>query len=152
MKIRKPDDEKFFKDIVLNDILDEISNENQDVSENTPPLRRKKHSKKNLSGKKIFFVGLIISLILLVLVLFNLVTDATNVVTHPFEKIATDTQEWKMDKDRSDYNGTLAKKVVKEKKVLPKKVELKPLKIKPIPIQKTERELAKEALRKQMLN
>ncbi len=152
MKIRKPDDEKFFKDIVLNDILDEISNEDKDVVDDAPQPRKKKHSKKNLSGKKIFFVGLTLSLILLILVLFKLVTDATNVVKHPFEKVTPDTQEWKMDRDRNDYNKTLPKKVVKEKKTLIKEIQIKPLKIKPIPVQKTERELAKEALRQQMLN
>lgn len=57
-----------------------------------------------------------------------------------------------MEEDIAGYKKSVSTKVVEEKPVLAKGVKSTPVKIKPIPIQKTERELAKEALRQQMLN
>ena len=151
MKIRKPDDEKYFKDIVLNDILGEISNENDDVP-NTHQSKNRPSSKKKSSAKQLFNVGIGIALLLLIIILLNLGRETKTVVQHTPKKPTIDKQEWKMEKDRNVYKETLPVKVV-EKKTTPKKeVVYAPIKIEPIPIQKTERELAKEALRQQILN
>lgn len=52
MKIRKPDDEKFFKDIVLKDILEEISNEDGKTLKNEPQPLKKSLPKRNVLAKK----------------------------------------------------------------------------------------------------
>ncbi len=147
MKIRKPDDEKFFKDIILNDILGEISSETQDEPTDTYQSKKKKSS-----GKKILTISIGIILLLAMAILFNLITETKTVAQHTPKKPASDKQEWKMEEDRNVYKEKLPIKVV-EKKTIPKKeVVYTPVKIEPIPIQKTERELAKEALRQQLLN
>jgi len=163
VKIRKPDDEKFFKDVVLNDILDEISNEDGVASNNKPHPR-----KKNTFGKTLLYLVIGFTLVLFVVILFRFVGEATTAKTieKPIpQKIVpelNDTQEWKMEEDRSDYQKPVPPKVVQEKAIIEKaiiekpviKMEIKkdPVKLKPVPIQKTEREIAKESLRQQMLN
>ena len=151
MKIRKPDDEKYFKDIVLNDILGEISNENQDVP-NAHLSKNRASTKNKFSIGKIFTIGLSIFLLLFIVLLFNLDTETKPTEKHTSQKPTIDKQEWKMEKDRNGYTENLPIKVVKKKTIPRKEVLLKPIKIEPIPIQKTERELAKEALRQQILN
>ena len=158
MKIKKPEDEKYFKDVVLNDILEEISNETG------APLihkskKRKSHKNKFFS-KTLFFIIIAVLFFLFVMVLFSLVTDATTEVkpiTKVPKTVLPDTPEWKMNEDIGIARQNTVKKVVKEKPVVHKKVqnetiEIKAVKAKPVPRQKTERELAKEALRQQMLN
>ena len=158
MKIRKPDDEKFFKDIVLKDILEEISNEDGKTLKNEPqPLKKKPHKKKR-SGTKIFFMSLGIFLLLSLVIIFKFVADATTMVEETPQLISkntmdiNDTQEWKMEEDRVGYKKPAPPKVIKEKPVIQMDIKSTPAKPKPVPVQKTERELAKEALRQQMLN
>ena len=166
MKIKKPEDEKYFKDIVLNDILEEISNEVGEGIDNSPQVKKRKTSQKKPSTKKLLYLALGIILILFIIILFRLVTDATTevkpITIQPTPKITapqTNTQTWKMPEDRKNDKKTTSSKTLKEKKI-PKKpvtnniVKIKPKKRKilPLPKQKSERELAKEALRKQMLN
>ena len=151
MKIRKPDDEKYFKDIVLNDILGEISNENEDAP-NAHQSKNRPSTKNKFSVKKIFTIGLGILLLLFIVLLFNLDTETKPIEKHTPEKPTIDKQEWKMEEDRNGYKEKLPIKII-EKKTTPKKeIVYTPVKIEPIPIQKTERELAKEILRQQLLN
>ena len=143
MKIKKPEDEKYFKDIVLKDILDEISDETgaPKVSEST----KRKPRKSKLFSKILFFIIIAVLFVFFVLALFNLVTDATT-EPKPIAKhdtnVTIETEDWKMDEDSG-----ISKKTIKIK--VP---ETKITKAKPLPRKKTERELAKEALRQQMLN
>ena len=158
MKIRKPDDEKFFKDIVLNDILGEISNENEERPDTVYQEKETSSVKNTFSAKRLFIVGMGIALLLFIIILFNLRTETKTVEQHIPEKLTIDKQEWKMEKDREGYKDKkeskekLPIKVVEKKVILKKEVLRKPAIIAPIPIQKTQRELAKEALRQQMLN
>jgi len=150
VKIRKPDDEKFFKDVVLNDILDEISNEDGATPSDTP-----RPQKKKTFGKTILFVLIGLTLFLFVVILFRFVTEATTMEKPIPQKIVTEknaTQEWKMEEDRADYKKPVPSKVVEEKPTIEIKIKNDPVKLKPIPVQKSEREIAKEALRQQMLN
>jgi len=160
VKIKKPEDEKYFKDIVLKDILEEISNEGEGTADNT--VHKKKASRKKLSTKSLLFLAISILLVLFTIVLFRLVDDATTQIT-PVPQIPVvptaqdDAEAWKMEEDRSDSKKTTASKVVKatfipKKEVIPKPIKIKSVKKKPLPKKKTERELAKEALRQQMLN
>lgn len=57
-----------------------------------------------------------------------------------------------MPEDRAGYTKPVPPKVVKEKPLPKTEIKSTPAKMKPVPIQKTERELAKEALKQQMLN
>lgn len=152
MKIRKPDDEKYFKDIVLNDILGEISNENGEIPDNNYQQKNTSSVKKKFSAKKLFNVVISIALLLLIIILLNLSTETETVVQHTPKKTTIDKQEWKMEKDRNGYKEKLPIKVVGKKTIPKKEVILESVKIEPIPIQKTERELAKEVLRQQLLN
>jgi len=162
VKIRKPDDEKYFKDIVLNDILEEISNEDNIQIGTTTQKEKREPSKKKLFNRTILFTILTASLLLFMFMLSTLVTDATSeekstpqiptVITPQ-----TDEQAWKMEKDRLGYKKSTSTKIVKKetkpkKSIATKVIKVKPKKSKVIPIQKTEHELAKEALRQQMLN
>jgi cytoskeletal protein RodZ len=162
VKIKKPEDEKYFKDVVLNDILEEISNEDEITVENTAKRKKKKNTHKKRSVKYLVFMAIVILLTLFIITLFKLVTGATTEVK-PTPNNTTpkaDTQSWKMPEDRKDYKKTTPPKVLKEKKISKKVVKsttikIKPKKSKPLPpppAKKTERELAKEALRQQMLN
>ena len=152
MKIRKPDDEKYFKDIVLNDILGEISNENEKTPDNSYQQKDTSSVKNKFSAKQLFNVGIGIALLLFIIILWNLSTETEPVAQHTPEKPTIDKQEWKMEKDRNVYKEKLPMKVVK-KKIIPKKeVVYTPVKLEPILIQKTERELAKEVLKQQLLN
>ena len=157
MKIKKPEDEKYFKDIVLNDILEEISNETG--APKPAELKKKTTHKKKYFSKGIFFIIIAILFFFFVMTLLNLVTDATTeakpISTIPTHTIA-ETEDWKMDEDIGASQKTTLPKVIKAKPIVQKKVqtktiEMKAVKPKPIPKQKTERELAKEALRQQML-
>ena len=161
MKIRKPEDEKFFKDVVLKDILEEISNEDEIRETNTVKLKKRK-SYYTLLTKTIFFIVITTILTLFSILLFSLVTDATQEekptskgleVIMPKET----TQEWKMEEDRAGYIKTIPHKTetakhIPQKETLSKTIEIKAVKSKPLPKKKTEHELAKEALRQQMLN
>jgi len=152
VKIRKPDDEKFFKDIVLNDILGEISSETKETPNHTYKHKNTASVKKKFSAKQLFNIGIGIALLLLIIVLFTPNTETKTVVQHTPKKPAVDKQEWKMEKDRKGYKEKSPVKVVKKKTIPKKEILLKPTKIEPIPIQKTERELAKEVLRQQLLH
>ncbi len=151
MKIRKPDDEKFFKDIILNDILEEISNENKDIS-HTRSIKKRPSSKNIFSSKNLLNISIGIFSLLLIVLLFNLATETEPVEKTTQKKSVFDKQEWEMEKEREEYKEELPFEVVEKKVIQKKEVKSKPIKIKSIPIQKTERELAKEALRQQMLN
>jgi len=161
VKIKKPEDEKYFKDIVLKDILEEISNEDQVQIESNAKLHKRKSSQK-LIAKTIFYIIIAAILVVFSVLLFSLITDATNEVEPSptvVEEIIpkTDTQEWKMKEDRAGYINTNPPKMQKVKQIQKKEVinspiEIKAIKVKPITKQKTEHELAKEALRQQMLN
>ena len=152
MKIRKPDDEKYFKDIVLNDILGEISNENEKTPDNSYQQKDTSSVKNKFSAKQLFNVGIGIALLLFIIILLNLSTETETVVQHTPKKPTIDKQEWKMEKDRKGHKEGLPIKIV-DKKMSPKKeVKTQPIIIEPIPIQKTERELAKEVLKQQLLN
>ena len=158
MKIRKPDDEKFFKDIVLKDILDEISNEDGTTLKNKPQSLKKKAPKKKRSAKKIVFMSVGILLLLSIVIIFKFVADATTMVEETPQVITkntmdiNDTQEWKMEEDRVGYKKPVPPKIIEEKPVIQMDIKSTPPKTKPISVQKTERELAKEALKQQMLN
>ena len=165
MKIRKPEDEKFFKDVVLNDILEEISNEDEIKTDSIARIKKRKTSQKTFSVKSLLFMAIAILLVLFIITLFKLVTESTAEVkplsqTPKVTTTMTDEASWKMPEDRGDYKKITSSKVLKETQI-PKKVikrntiEIKPKKSKPLPppsLKKTERELAKEALRQQMLN
>ena len=138
MKIRKPEDEKYFKDIVLNNILDEISHE-QRLSPKTS------HQKKSIFLRLLWLIGFF-GFLLFTWMLWQVLDDATQSKA-PTPKTATYTQEWHapVKKPKKD---TI---VIDEKSVKAVKVVQKVLLPKPAP-QKSERELAKEALRQQMLH
>ncbi len=157
MKIKKPEDEKYFKDIVLNDILEEISNETG--APKPAELKKKTASKKKFFSKGLFFIIIAILFFFFVMALLNLVTDATTetkpISTIPIHAI-DETEDWKMDEDIGVSKKTTLPKEIKIKPIVQKQVQTKTIEIKavkpePIPKQKTERELAKEALRQQML-
>ena len=164
MKIKKPEDEKYFKDIVLKDILDEISNEDEIKVSKTVKRKKKKDSRKKLSAKTLIFLAIFILFLLFIIILFRLFSDATSEVTPmPTTKVVSvttqkvDAQEWKMKEDRADYMKTTSPKMKKvkhtpKKEILNKPIKIKTVKSKPIVKKRTERELAKEALRQQMLN
>ena len=161
MKIKKPEDEKYFKDVVLKDILEEISNEDEIQVENTAKPKKRKSSQK-LIAKTIFYLIIMAILIVFSVLLFSLVTDATSEVDSVPEVVETltpeaDTQEWKMIEDRTGYINTNPPKMqkikqIQKKEVIHKPIKIKAVKVKPVTKQKTEHELAKEALRQQMLN
>ncbi len=56
MKIQKPEDEKYFKDITLNHILDEISKEDRNCIPDLLPYAEKKESKTKFYLYILFFV------------------------------------------------------------------------------------------------
>jgi len=159
VKIKKPEDEKYFKDIVLRDILEEISNE-EGIAIHTPQIKRP--SKKKLFSKNILFITISIIFLFFMITLFKLVTDVTTEekpISQTSETLITDTQEWKMEEDKADDKKIVAPKAVQEthiskKAVQNKTIEIKAVKPKPVTKQKTEREreIAKEILRQQMLN
>ena len=152
MKIKKPEDEKFFKDIVLNNILDEISSEKEDILDDGFPHQIKQKSTNKISANKILIVLLSIILFVIAVLLFNLTTETKTEEKHTRKKPIIDKQEWKMEKDRKVDKEKLSTKVVEEKMPPKEEVKTQLINIEPIPIQKTERELAKEALRQQLLN
>lgn len=156
MKIRKPDDEKFFKDIVLNDILVEISNENGDLPENASPAINKKYS-----NTTIVIIFLVILTLVVSIVFWYTPKKSTITKKQTTSKNIKTLQSWKMDEDITGYKKTNSKKIVVKKIISEKSIPQKVIKnktipksalLKSIPIQKTQRELAKEALRQQMLN
>jgi len=156
VKIRKPEDEKYFKDIVLNDILEEISSEDEIKTDNTARIKKSKSSQKKFSVKSLLFMAIAILLVLFIITLFKLVTESTAEVKplSPTPKSTTtkmDAESWKMPEDSGKHKKAtkISKKVIKSNTI-----EIKPKKSKtlPTPKKKTERELAKEALRQQMLN
>jgi len=174
LKIRKPNDEKFFKDIVLNDILDEISSETGVSSRNS-----RKPKKKKIFIKVFFLIFITIALVWFSIVLFKLVSDATTLekpVPKTTEIQEHDTQEWKMQEDRKEQKNN----IIVLPNITPKAIEKKPVqtskshvelfkkpKVKIVPKVNPERKVlplneeakqalirknAKEALKQQMLN
>jgi len=135
MKIRKPEDEKYFKDIVLNNILDEISHE-QGLSPKTS------HQKKSIFLRLFWLVG-IFGFLLFLWMLWQVLADATQ---SKVPAATTYTQEWHAPVVKAKKETI----VIDEKSVKALKVVQKVLPPKPTP-QKSERALAKEALRQQML-
>ena len=162
MKIKKPEDEKYFKDIVLNDILEEISNEGEGTVNPTVQIKKRKRSQKIISLKTLLFIAGVTLLVLFIIILFRLVSDATTeekpIPQTPKNTIVTpETQDWKMKEDRVGYKKTMLPKMIITKQISKKEepnktIEIKAVKSKPLPQKKTERELAKEILRQQMLN
>ena len=128
MKIRKPDDEKFFKDIVLNDILGEISSETKDTSNHTYKQKNTLSVKKNFSTRQLFNIGISIALLLLIIVLFTPNIETKTVVQQTPKKPAIDKQEWKMEKDRKEYKEKLPVKVAKKRLFQKKRYCLSPQK------------------------
>jgi len=155
MKIKKPEDEKYFKDIVLHDILEEISEETG--APKPSELKYKTTEKKQLFSKTILFIIITILFLIFIIALFRLVGDATQ-KTKPISPVTvhtvSETEDWKMPEDIVRAKNTTSHKIVKEKPMVSKKIHTKTIKVKPIKPktrQKTERELAKEALRRQLL-
>lgn len=160
MKIRKPNDEKYFKDIVLNDILVEISNEN--VQDKKTTITSKKN--KPFLTRKTFYI-LSICLIL-IFTLFNFKPLKQLAPTKVDSKEMNNTQSWKMEKDQNGSHDNeslnIVKKITSERQTSPKEIYTetknaqpvstpKPIS-KPVLTEEMQRELAKEALRQQMLN
>ncbi|SFV66376.1 hypothetical protein MNB_SV-3-661 [hydrothermal vent metagenome] len=147
MKIKKPEDEKYFKDVVLNNILEEISTETG-VPKPTQ-LKQKKSHKKKLFFKIIFFIAIAVCSIF-VMILFNLITEATK-KANPVQATAisnkVEKENWKMPEDRIDVKKTSSYPEITPKTMQKKDIKIRSAKQK----QKTQRELAKEALRLQML-
>jgi len=153
VKIQKPEDEKYFKDIVLNDILEEISNEHKDTSEHTLMLKEESPDKKKLSSKEVLSFIIITLLVLFIILVFKPLSRTETPVTPKSKKITIDTQEWKMEEDRSNYKKVLpAKKVVITPSIPKIKVQQKAIEKKPISSKKSEREIAKQLLKQQMSN
>ena len=152
MKIKKPEDEKYFKDVVLKDILTEISHETGASINHNPSVKKRKKSKQKISSKTLFFMASAILLVLFALILVKFVGEAT-VEEKPVPQTPTLTtaeskeESWKMPEDRETYKKPIAKKKVLHTPIKP--IEIKAAKSKPK--QMSERERAKEALRQQML-
>jgi hypothetical protein len=155
VKLKKPEDEKYFKDIVLNDILEEISNE---VGVSTL-----KHTqvKRNFPTriKKITSFILILLLIIFIVTLFIFVMEATSTKIPIAITEQVDEENWKMEVDRTiltrhTQTNTLKNSSLPKTPVSPNTIELqipKPSQTTQTKI-KTERERAKEALKEQMLH
>lgn len=160
MHIKKPEDEKYFKDIVLNDILDEISTEVGEKKMHSKPSAVKTKKRNSFNGlfvlKVILYFTLIAVLLFFTLIVFGKTTDAiiepipTKALT---KKEDNKTQDWKMQKDIIIKKDKIShKKQGIEKNIIQiDSKNIKAIKSKPIVEQKTQRELAKEALRQQML-
>lgn len=153
MKIKKPEDEKYFKDIVLKDILNEISNETgaPKISEST----QKKYRNNTRFFKILFFIFFALLFFFFVLILFHLISNASTkpkTITKLHSSTTIETENWKMEKDRVISKKTTRLKTIKVKPVIQNKMQHKTEKSKPLPKKKTERELAKEALLRQMKN
>jgi len=157
VKIKKPEDEKYFKDIVLNDILEEISTETG-APKPSQLKQRKKHNNK-LFSKILFYIIIGIVFFFFVMALSKLVTDATIEVEpapNTESNTTVDTEDWKMPKDRVDAKKTSIPNVIEltplhKVKVQKETVDVEVVEQKPMIKQKTQRELAKEALKQQML-
>lgn len=127
MKIRKPEDEKYFKDIVLNNILDEIS------SETGAPTS--KETKRKIAFKRnIIFGGLTLLTIFLLLLLFSFAIDKHKKKL-PIKPIQTEV--WKR------------KKVIKVANQVKFKTTIEPIFVSNR--DKEEHDLAKKALKEELL-
>ena len=177
MKIKKPEDEKYFKDIVLNSILDEISSETHianSIQNNQKELpRTTEPTEKKSIFKRVFFALVSIIFLAFVLFLVNLIQEAVNDNTPAdlaIEKNTTSTKEHTtIQEDRTKtYHQTQTVKHTIPSKPLTKKLPSKkePVKKEELSAQiiefkvihppssakpKNDRERAKEALKKQML-
>jgi len=155
VKIKKPEDEKYFKDVVLKDILTEISHETGAKINHNSSAKKRKKTKQKISSKILFFMASVILLVSFTLILFKYVGEAT-VEAQPVPKMPTVTiteskeESWKMPEDREAHKKPAPKKKVVHTPIKP--IEIKAIKSKPKPKQMSERERAKEALRQQMLN
>ena len=154
MKIKKPEDEKYFKDVVLKDILTEISHETGAKINHNSAAKKRKKTKQKISSKLLFFIAGAILLVFFTLILFKYVREAT-VEEKPVPQTPTLTtteskeESWKMPEDREAYKKPAPKKKVAHTPIKP--IEIKAVKSKPKPKQMSERERAKEALRQQLL-
>ena len=172
MKIKKPEDEKYFKDIVLNSILDEISSEthiaNATQNNQKEPPRTTEPTEKKSIFKKVFFALVSIIFLAFVLFLVNLIQEAINDNTPAdltIEKNTTSTKEYTtIQEDRTKtYHQTQTVKHTIPNKPLTKKLPVKKEELSAQIIEfkvihpsssakpKNDRERAKEALKKQML-
>ena len=154
MRIKKPEDEKYFKDVVLKNILTEISHETGAKINHNSSVEKQKKSKQKISSTLLFFIASAILLVLFTLILFKYVWEAT-VEEKPVLQTPTVTtteskeESWKMPEDREAYKKPAPKKKVVHTPIKP--IEIKAVKSKPKPKQMSEREHAKEALRQQLL-
>ena len=141
MKIQKPEDEKYFKDIVLNNILEEISQEDENCIPDLFPCTREKKSKTKLFLHIVFF-GLL-PIMLLVFFFTPLkttnkqITKDTTIITAPKKTVTT-----------------LQKEVLQPHKIVkPRKQQTKTIKIiskNPKPKIESVRDKAKNDLLQQM--
>ena len=147
MKIKKPEDEKYFKDVVLKDILTEISHETGTKINHNSSAKKRKKTKQKISSTLLFFIASAILLVLFSLILFKYVGEATveeKSVPQTLTVPTTESKEesWKMPEDRETYKKPIAKKKVLHTPIKAAKSK---------PKQMSERERAKEALRQQLL-
>jgi len=141
VKIKNPQDEKYFKDITLNNILLEISKENETYHNKSVHNKTEKESQTQFYFKIMFFAILPILLLLFFFI--------------PFKQI--DTKRTKTSNIQLIQKKTIPKMQTKEKitkkTVLPKKARvIKVITQKKNPLKRTVREQAKEDLLKQMKN
>jgi hypothetical protein len=157
VKIQKPEDEKYFKDIVLNDILEEISNETNDNTKHKTMSQKKYASTKRPSSKKILSFIIVFLLLLFMGILFISETQTKIDIKSTIQKKPITTQKWKMEKDRTDNGEIATPKTITKPLPLPlikinTPIETKKEEKKPMVNEITERERAKKALKQQMLN
>ena len=147
MRIKKPEDEKYFKDIVLKEILDEISTETgaPKVLESS----KKEPQKNRLLSKTLFFSIIVLIFFFFVLTLSRFLTD----VIRPSQTIASmdtnttvETEDWKMKEDRIPVQKSRRIKTIKVKPIVPQHIKSQYIQ------KKTDRIRAKEALLHQMQN
>jgi len=150
VKIRKPEDEKYFKDVVLKDIFEEISKENGIKQERIP----QKALQKKRRSQYLLFLFMVLLLILFTLItmpfLKGITTKDSKITITTYKKKIK--EEWKMPEDRDGYVPTIEKKM---KKITPKQIparnHLESKKVKR-ERSKSEKELAIEKLRQQLLD
>jgi len=141
VKIRNPEDEKYFKDTTLNHILEEISQEDKNCIPDLLPCRREKKQKTKLFLSIVFFA--ILPIMLLVFFFTPLkttnkqITKDTAIITAPKKTVTT-----------------LQKEVLQPHKIVnPREQQTKTIKIiskKPTPKKESIRDKAKNDLLKQM--
>jgi cytoskeletal protein RodZ len=150
VKIRKPEDEKYFKDITLNSILQEISKENEVSQHRSAPKKTEKRSKTLLIFKMIFFGIFPILLLLFFFIPFKQTDTKIAKKTETYTTAPSD----KKSVSKTETKDKVIKKIaIAKKPKTPKEsnvVEI--VSKKEAPKNKTAREKAKENLLKQMKN